>query len=470
MKLRIENLGILHQAELELGDLTIVCGKNNTGKTYATYALYGLVKLWRRLAIQLMPEHPRRELAETGATVLNLEDALFNKWSTHIEAIANRYKSMLPAVLAADPERFVDTIISLDVAPPLEVLAAAIEGTKGRSGRSDEALLSYKKAAGSPLMTFTLFKESREALSADAIDAIVNEVLQDYFFAPIFPDVFMASTERTGAAIFQGELNFSRTRLLEALAVSIDGNRKLNARDVLPAIFDEFNPRYAFPVRDNVDFINQLGSLASQKSPLTQNHPDILIDFQDILGGEYKVSKNLVYFVPKKGKMKLSLGESSSAVRSLLGIGFYLQHQAKEGDLFMIDEPELSLHPENQRKVARLLARLVNLGIKVFITTHSDYIAKEINTLSLLARDKSPHFAQKFGYRENEALDGDKIKLFIADSTKAKKAGDSSRTMNVNVISMVQPLDDGGFEWPTFDPAIEEQSRVQHEIWEALNA
>jgi predicted ATPase len=35
MKFQIEKLGIINKAEIELGDLTIVCGKNNTGKYYA---------------------------------------------------------------------------------------------------------------------------------------------------------------------------------------------------------------------------------------------------------------------------------------------------------------------------------------------------------------------------------------------------------------------------------------------------
>ena len=41
MRIRLKNLGILKHAEFSLGDLTIICGENNTGKTYATYALYG---------------------------------------------------------------------------------------------------------------------------------------------------------------------------------------------------------------------------------------------------------------------------------------------------------------------------------------------------------------------------------------------------------------------------------------------
>ncbi|MGK7956413.1 MAG: AAA family ATPase, partial [Crocosphaera sp.] len=33
MKFEISNLGYIKQAEIELADLTIICGKNNTGKT-----------------------------------------------------------------------------------------------------------------------------------------------------------------------------------------------------------------------------------------------------------------------------------------------------------------------------------------------------------------------------------------------------------------------------------------------------
>ena len=50
----------------------------------------------------------------------------------------------------------------------------------------------------------------------------------------------------------------------------------------------------------------------------------------------------------------------------------------------------MNLHPENQRKLARLLAMLVNAGIKVLITTHSDYIIREFNMLMML-NDSSNH-------------------------------------------------------------------------------
>ena len=49
MKIKVKNLGVLKQAEFELGDFTIICGENNTGKTYATYALFGFLSTWYQL-------------------------------------------------------------------------------------------------------------------------------------------------------------------------------------------------------------------------------------------------------------------------------------------------------------------------------------------------------------------------------------------------------------------------------------
>lgn len=47
----------------------------------------------------------------------------------------------------------------------------------------------------------------------------------------------------------------------------------------------------------------------------------------------------------------------------------------------IIEEPEAHLHPELQQKMARLLINMMNLGIPVWITTHSDTILQHINNM-----------------------------------------------------------------------------------------
>ena len=159
------------------------------------------------------------------------------------------------------------------------------------------------------------------------------------------------------------------------------------------------------------------------------------------------------------------MSESSSAVRSLLDIGFYLRHVAQPGDLLMVDEPELNLHPENQRCMARLFARLVNIGIKVFITTHSDYIIKELNTLIMLNHDK-PHLkriAENEGYKQEELISSDKIKVYIAEEALVKVDGNRKKTRNITLIlAEIDP--ELGIEARSFDQTIDEMNRIQEEI------
>ena len=46
MKLTVDNLGKIVQSEIELNNLTILVGDNNSGKTYITYSIYGMLKNW----------------------------------------------------------------------------------------------------------------------------------------------------------------------------------------------------------------------------------------------------------------------------------------------------------------------------------------------------------------------------------------------------------------------------------------
>uniref|UniRef100_UPI00312B76AC AAA family ATPase n=1 Tax=Microcoleus sp. CAWBG640 TaxID=2841653 RepID=UPI00312B76AC len=273
-------------------------------------------------------------------------------------------------------------------------------------------------------------------------------------FAEIIPRPFIASAERTGAAIFRKELNFARNRLLEQMG---QGNNKIHPMELLFKAYQD----YALPIKTNVDFTRELETIVKKSSFIAENHPDILADFADIIGGQYTVTRNdELYYEPNGKRLKLSMDESSSAVRSLLAIGFYLKHEAQIGDLLMIDEPELNLHPENQRRVARLFARLVNLGIKVFITTHSDYIIKELNTLIMLNHDK-PHLkriAEEEGYREVELISSNKIKVYIAEETGKTKT---------NKCQTLTPADidpEMGIEARSFDTTIETMNRIQESI------
>ena len=130
-----------------------------------------------------------------------------------------------------------------------------------------------------------------------------------------------------------------------------------------------------YAISGRTRFVNRLQSLEDNTGKLISEYPDLLEDFKEIAGGFYTTTKDgNTYFIPKGAprNTKLALTEASSAVRSLLVLWYWLNGIAAKGSMLMIDEPELNLHPVNQRRMARFLAKLVNTGVKVFVTTHSD--------------------------------------------------------------------------------------------------
>ncbi|MCU0682222.1 MAG: ATP-binding protein, partial [Polyangiaceae bacterium] len=80
-------------------------------------------------------------------------------------------------------------------------------------------------------------------------------------------------------------------------------------------------------------------------------------------------------------RRSLDLYNASSSIKQLAPLLLYLRYRAAEGDLLVIDEPEMNLHPEGQARLLEVLAILANLGVYVLVTTHSPYILSHLNNL-----------------------------------------------------------------------------------------
>ena len=456
MKIAIKNLGAIKQAEFTLGELTIICGGNNTGKTYATYALFGFLSFWRDAFSIKVPDGDIRRLLNEGSVELDIQDYIGNA-QTILKNGCKAFTEQLPHVFASSDKHFSESQFSVDLDSSDIQPIPTFERTMGAAKTQ---LFSISKKTDSPLVTISLLVEKEKVrIPQDVISRIIGDALKDIVFGHLFPHPFIASAERTGAAIFRKELNFARNRLLEEMSSM---EKDINPFELLSKVYTD----YALPVKSNVDFTRQLEDLAKKDSFIAKEHLEILNDFTDIIGGDYLVTKNdELYYVPKGKRIKLTMDESSSAVRSLLDIGFYLRHVATPGDLLMVDEPELNLHPENQRRVARLFARLVNIGIKVFITTHSDYIIKELNTLIMLNQggERLRAIAERENYRDSEMLNPDKVRVYIAEEALIKLDGAQRKT---KCQTLVQADIDSklGIEARSFDKTIEDMNRIQEEI------
>lgn len=459
MKVIIENLGVLKKASFELGDLTLICGHNNTGKTYATYALFGFLVNGERLMNAGVSKQEIREILDDGVTRIDIRG--YAKKAKKILSLGcQRYTQLLPRIFASNSKYFKETRFQVELGLDWELIRSTAFERKIRSRKNEILLLS--KPEGSDILEVSLSAETEKiGLPIGFIESEISDAINEIIFGQYFSDPFIASSERTGVAIFSTELDFARNRLLEQMA------RAGKDIDPMELFFKSYND-YALPVNANVDFTRRVADITKEDSFIAKEHAQILDEFTDIIGGEYisSGSDNSIYFKPSGKCLRLTMGECSGAVRSMLDIGSYLRHIAKPGDLLMVDEPELSLHPENQRRVARLFARLINLGIRVFITTHSDYIIKELNTLIMLNQNRPylRRIAEREGYRSEEFVDAERVKVYVAEKALMKTSSSNQRRSRHQTLVEAEVSHEQGIDARSFDETIDKMNEIQEAI------
>ena len=148
MKFRFKNLGPIKQADLELGDLTIIAGRNNTGKTYLAYALYGFLKRWQwssATVLDILPEDGTEEDISSSAfaavyegyTTSSMDHCeLEKRRSIMARAMSRTFsQSELPQVFSSDHGRFEGASVEFGSDLPEDVPPAELRDPFGANYR-----------------------------------------------------------------------------------------------------------------------------------------------------------------------------------------------------------------------------------------------------------------------------------------------------------------------------------------------
>ena len=108
---------------------------------------------------------------------------------------------------------------------------------------------------------------------------------------------------------------------------------------------------------------------------------------QELLQGSVSVERSAVNgpprfsFRPYGWKVDLPLTNSSGMVSELVPLVLYLRYLIRPGHLLILEEPESHLHPGKQVELLRQLAILVNRGVRLVMTTHSEWFLEELSNI-----------------------------------------------------------------------------------------
>ncbi len=99
-------------------------------------------------------------------------------------------------------------------------------------------------------------------------------------------------------------------------------------------------------------------------------------------------------------------------VSELAPLILFLKYLVRPGDLLILEEPESHLHPAAQRQLARGIVRLVNAGVKVLITTHSDLFVSQVNNLMRISFASS-RWIRENGFEPQDCLKHDDVAAYL---------------------------------------------------------
>lgn len=442
MILNIENLGVIKQAKIDLSKkLTIFCGGNSTGKTYAAYVLHAFLSA-------VYTQRDRLSCYDVFSEQFK-KNGYFTIEKKHVEEWVNLKCEYVRKNLGSIFGISDDTCYSLfkDFKLTAEISEQDLKKAIVTTFSSGETKYKVEKKEGE-----NKIKIKKEVVSAEygINDAFMFEFIIHLIINP--GTTRMLTVERNSIYTFKTELSLSRNELIDRIQYL---EKPAKAFELLNAS----SRRYPATIRESLRIANDLENVQKYKSPYSEIADRIE---NDLLMGEVSTTPNgdVVFQASSMPKTKqLPFHMSSSIVKTMASLVIYLRHIAAKGDCLIIDEPEMNFHPDVQVTLAKIFSLLANKGLRVVVSTHSDYIVREFNNLimanSVVRKGRSVSLAD-MGYSTDMLLDYNDINVVYFDRK------------NTEVTANPLPVDEMGFSIESIDETINQQNEVAENLYAAL--
>ena len=456
LTISVKNLGPIAEGTVDLKPLTIFVGPSNTGKSYMATAIHVIVKALQ--GDDLFP--PRRMFVGGG---MYTTSAFGNLWDVPSEdsvfgdavwAWARQLKkdgldphqltvSSLPGAVRAALE--VETVqemgkVRSDAITYLRQEHRNPSAFVTRGAQPADFRITIRRDEPRLNMDIQLVDEESARLDFDISDAEIKpsprmlieyEPEGDREPIDVFYEVVSSWINSLVAKVLEGVPG--QSYYLPAARSGIVLGHKVLAGNIVRRSARSGGSIDTIPTLPGVttEFLGNLISLDRRMRRRTADPAmDNAISFIEdgVLHGKIDLAESaalpiseIVYLPsePQSESGEFTLDETSSMVSELAPLIMFLKYLVRQGDLLILEEPESHLHPAAQRMLARGLVRLVNAGVKVIITTHSDMFVGQINN-SLALSSASSELIEEQGFEPCDSLKPEQVSacLFKYDREK----------------------------------------------------
>ena len=441
-KLLVEDYGKIKSAEIEIAPLTLLVGDNNSGKSYLLSLLWGI----ENLGIETI----------LGDDFMQMKQA---------ESLKNRIWKQIDIAIETK-----ENVVSVSSVSDImeELLNLQLEKNKNRFVKN--IFNSEDVGIGKLVIKFTDIKKQNIYFKMTE-----NETMQIY-----------VNQENHKIMIYEIRTNFSSLReltninialitMLYCLLMGIERNEEgyiylpsartgfMLTKDVINKVgrkntFNileekEFITLFVRPINQFLDIIGDLSIEDTGSEKIIKLVESLE---SEIVDGTVEISNmpnKEVMYVPNGYEKGIPLRLASAVVSELSPFILILKHKDKI-ERFYYEEPEMCLHPQLQYKMGKITGRVVNSGIGMVVTTHSDIILQHINNMIKLAEHENrEEICKKLGYTKQDLLNCKNVKVY---QLQAKSIG------KTEVKELLCGQD--GFAVPTFNNALNVIMNEAYEI------
>lgn len=430
VRISVQDFGPIANGAIDLRPLTVFVGPGNTGKTYFATLIYALQKILHDFSpIQVMYKHHYhmiRELEDIATTVAEIErweatlldivdimdysDRRFmfrdlprivrDRWQVVLTNHKLLGNSLADELCRCFGLRSVSQLIRMACASDSAAISLDV-------GEGDCSFWDFKMnisesglSVQGEIRDMVLFRDSEEPFydayhrGIDELRNLIDEAVDQFF------DKLLLN-----ACIYHKKINL---HYLPAARVGIiQSHRVLSGLYLEHAVRAGMGPLPVVPIFPGVlaDFIEDFlqadfhDADDDQIARIADRFESDMLDGR-LLAAPITGDGGMVWhYRPREIDKEIPLDYASSMVSELAALALFLRRTVHSGGTIIIEEPEAHLHPAAQTEMAKTLGRLVHAGVRVVITTHSDWLLKEIGNLV-----REGELKEKTGEPDNEEL------------------------------------------------------------------
>lgn len=394
MKISLSNVAKVEKAEIELDGITVVAGLNGSGKTTVSKAIYASINAYNRLTSRIL--NSRKDSIHMAVlNALNNDLELRYEYS-HYE-IASNFIMKLPINELIEEarskkkellDRFVEEQITSKVSLKKEEIAQLYKSIRNILLRTDNNYTTFLVES----LFSGVFSDQINCFCNDERATVRFNLDHNVLVSRFYHDELVDNTvgvEYDKRAIYIESFNVLDLYNTSRVGLGFNRNRysMTATEDLFRCLVRDRKSIKVYEDYANSKELERIIELIITK--VTHGKLDI-----DPTGN--------IIFQDSTTNHPVKISNLSAGVKIFVIIQALLEkRQLIQGDILLIDEPEVHLHPEWQIVFAEILVLLhQKIGLIIYVNTHSPYFARAIEVK--LAEYEMADKGKFYLLRENE--------------------------------------------------------------------